>query len=158
MKQYKLAVVIGRMQFLHNGHIHLFREALKRADQLLVLVGSADKAPSPSNPFSYQDRENVIYDALKELGAEARWVSVKPLADDYREEQWQLNVMNAVANYSEEQLPETGYVIKDEDVVLVGHEKDDSSYYLKSFPQWSFYNAPNDRGIVTGKQIGRAHV
>jgi len=147
MKQYKLAVVIGRMQFLHNGHIHLFREAAKKADQLLVLVGSADKAPSPSNPFNYRDREAVIYGALQEMGHEARWVSVKPLADDYREEQWQLNVMNAVAAYAEEQLPESGYRIRDEDVVLVGHEKDESSYYLSSFPQWNFYNAPNDRNL-----------
>lgn len=147
MKQYKLAVVIGRMQFLHNGHIHLFREAAKKADQLLVLVGSADKAPSPSNPFNYRDREAVIYGALQEMGHEARWVSVKPLADDYREEQWQLNVMNAVAAYAEEQLPESGYRIRDEDVVLVGHEKDESSYYLNSFPQWNFYNAPNDRNL-----------
>lgn len=147
MKQYKLAVVIGRMQFLHNGHIHLFREAAKKADQLLVLVGSADKAPSPSNPFNYRDREAVIYGALQEMGLEARWVSVKPLADDYREEQWQLNVMNAVAAYAEEQLPESGYRIRDEDVVLVGHEKDESSYYLNSFPQWNFYNAPNDRNL-----------
>lgn len=148
MKQYKLAVVIGRMQFLHNGHIHLFREAAKKADQLLVLVGSADKAPSPSNPFNYADRERVIREALAEIfpGAD-HLIGVKPLADDYREEQWQLNVMNAVAQYCDEQMPETGLRITDEDIVLVGHEKDDSSYYLKSFPQWSFYNAPNDRGL-----------
>lgn len=148
MKQYKLAVVIGRMQFLHNGHIHLFREAAKKADQLLVLVGSADKAPSPSNPFNYRDREAVIYGALSEMFPNAdHLVGVKPLADDYREEQWQLNVMNAVAAYCEEQLPETGLKITDADIVLVGHEKDESSYYLKSFPQWNFYNAPNDRNL-----------
>ena len=148
MKQYKLAVIIGRMQFLHNGHIHLFREAARKADQLLVLVGSADKAPSPSNPFSYADRETVIRGALSDLfpGCEGL-IGVKPLADDYREEQWQLNVMNAVAAYCEEQLPETGLKIGDEDIVLVGHEKDDSSYYLKSFPHWAFYNASNERNL-----------
>jgi cytidyltransferase-related domain len=148
MKQYKLAVVIGRMQFLHNGHIHLFREAAKKADQLLVLVGSADKAPSPSNPFNYADRERVIREALADIfpGSD-HLIGVKPLADDYREEQWQLNVMNGVLAHCEEQLPETGLRITDEDIILVGHEKDDSSYYLKSFPQWAFYNAPNDRGL-----------
>jgi bifunctional NMN adenylyltransferase/nudix hydrolase len=148
MKQYKLAVVIGRMQFLHNGHTHLFREAAKKADQLLVLVGSADKAPSPSNPFNYRDREAVILGALGDMFKDSEHLyGVKPLADDYREEQWQLNVMNAVMAYCEDQLPETGLNITDADIVLVGHEKDDSSYYLKSFPQWAFYNAPNDRGL-----------
>lgn len=148
MKQYKLAVIIGRMQFLHNGHIHLFREAAKKADQLLVLVGSADKAPSPSNPFSYADRERVIREAISEIFPDCgHLVGVKPLADDYREEQWQLNVMNAVTAYCDEQMPETGLRITDKDIVLVGHEKDDSSYYLRSFPQWAFYNAPNDRGL-----------
>lgn len=148
--KHKLAVVIGRMQFLHAGHIHLFREAAKQADQLLVLVGSADKAPSPSNPFSYRERERVIYEALNDEGITQYLsgnVMVKPLADDYREEQWQLNVMNAVIAYSEEQMPTSGYNIEDKDVVLVGHEKDASSYYLRAFPQWSFFNAPNDRGL-----------
>lgn len=148
--KHKLAVVIGRMQFLHTGHIHLFREAAKQADQLLVLVGSADKAPSPSNPFSYRDRERVILQALRDEGIEQYLsgnIAVKPLADDYREEQWQLNVMNAVSAYSDEQMPCSGYHIQDADVVLVGHEKDDSSYYLRSFPQWNFFNAPNDRGL-----------
>lgn len=150
MKQYKLAVVIGRMQFLHNGHIHLFNEAAKKAEQILVLVGSSDKAPSPSNPFNYQQREKIVYGALKEAGItdalESR-VGVMPLPDDYLEDQWIANVINAVQTYAENQIGETGQLIRDEDIVLVGHEKDASSYYLQMFPQWAFYNAPNDRGL-----------
>lgn len=150
MKQYKLAVIIGRMQFLHNGHIHLFHEAAKKADQILVLVGSSDKAPSPSNPFTYQQRESIVYGALHEAGitqALNSRVDVMPLPDDYLEDQWMANVINAVQTHSDAQLGETGQLIKDEDVVLVGHEKDASSYYLRMFPQWDFYNAPNDRGL-----------
>ncbi len=150
MKQYKLAVIIGRMQFLHNGHIHLFNEAAKKADQILVLVGSSDKAPSPSNPFTYQQREQIVFGALHEAGitqALNSRVNVMPLPDDYLEDQWMANVINAVQTHAEAQLGETGMFIKDEDVVLVGHEKDASSYYLRMFPQWDFYNAPNDRGL-----------
>lgn len=150
MKQYKLAVVIGRMQFLHNGHIHLFKEAAKKADQILVLIGSSDKAASPSNPFDYRQRESIVYGALSEAGITAELggkVDVMPLPDDYLEDQWALNVINSVQTHSEHQLGETGAYIKDEDVVLVGHEKDASSYYLRMFPQWDFYNAPNDRGL-----------
>lgn len=150
MKPYKLAVVIGRMQFLHNGHIHLFREAAQKADQILVLVGSSDKAPSPSNPFSYRQREKIVFGALSEAGITAALnsrVDVMPLPDDYLEDQWIANVINAVQTHAETQLGETGALIRDEDVVLVGHEKDASSYYLRMFPQWAFYNAPNDRGL-----------
>lgn len=143
----KLAVVIGRMQFLHNGHIHLFREALKRADQVLVLVGSADKAPNPKNPFTYEQREQVIYQAFCDLGAEASNVFVKPLPDHYLDETWAAGVIEAVEELSQENMPETGYYLKDEDILLVGHEKDASSYYLKMFPQWAFYNAPNERQL-----------
>lgn len=150
MKQYKLAVVIGRMQFLHNGHIHLFREAAQKADQVLILVGSADKAPSPSNPFSYAQREQIVLSALREAGItealEGR-VGVLPLPDDYLEDQWVANVIHSVHVYSDSQLGETGQIIREEDIVLVGHEKDASSYYLRMFPQWAFYNAPNDRGL-----------
>lgn len=150
MKQYKLAVVIGRMQFLHNGHIHLFNEAAKKAEQVLVLIGSSDKAPSPSNPFNYQQREQIVYGALGEAGitqALNSRVGVAPLPDDYLEDQWIANVINAVQTFADAQLGETGMLIKDEDIVLVGHEKDESSYYLQMFPQWAFYNASNDRGL-----------
>lgn len=147
--KYKLAVVIGRMQFLHNGHTHLLREAASKASQVLVLVGSADKAPSPSNPFSYDQRAQVINNTFYEEGLDGQldYFGVLPLADDYREEQWNLNVMNAVAQYCKDQLPETGETIRDSDIVLVGHEKDGSSYYLRSFPHWAFHNAPNERNL-----------
>lgn len=148
--KHKLAVIIGRMQFLHNGHIHLFNEAAKKADQILVLVGSSDKAPSPSNPFNYKQREEIVYGALLEAGITSALkgrVNVLPLPDDYLEDQWIANVINAVQTHAESQLGDTGELIEDSDVVLVGHEKDESSYYLRMFPQWAFYNAPNDRGL-----------
>ena len=148
--KHKLAVIIGRMQFLHNGHIHLFNEAAKKADQILVLVGSSDKAPSPSNPFNYKQREEIVYGALLEAGITSALkgrVNVLPLPDDYLEDQWIANVINAVQTHAESQLGDTGELIEDSDVVLVGHEKDESSYYLRMFPQWTFYNAPNDRGL-----------
>lgn len=145
--KHKLAVVIGRMQFLHAGHIHLFREAAAKAEQLLVLVGSSDKAPSPSNPFSYEQRHEVIRKALFEEGISNGYTRIKPLPDFYLEEQWLAEVHRLVQSHSDNQMPVSGYTISDSDVVLVGHEKDESSYYLKMFPEWAFYNAPNDRGL-----------
>ena len=142
----KLAVIIGRMQFLHNGHTHLFREALKRAENVLVLIGSADKAPDPKNPFSYAQREAIVHKVFSDMpGSPTVWVA--PLPDHYLDEVWASGVMQAVERYSLDSMPETGYLVRDEDVDLVGHEKDESSYYLKMFPQWDFYNAPNERNL-----------
>src|SRR5256885_10084300 len=54
------AVLIGRFQPLHNGHMALLRAALERAEQIVVVLGSAWQAPNPKNPFSWQERAQML--------------------------------------------------------------------------------------------------
>jgi len=58
------AVLIGRFQPLHNGHMALLRAALERAEQIVVVLGSAWQAPNPKNPFSWQERAQMLREAL----------------------------------------------------------------------------------------------
>lgn len=46
-KQYDLAVFIGRMQIPHLGHMAVIRRGLEVADNVLVILGSANTPPSP---------------------------------------------------------------------------------------------------------------
>ena len=73
MKQFNTLVFIGRMQPIHNGHVHVILEAASRAERVLVLVGSANCAPSPKNPFTFEQRREIIeascQDQVKDLGA-----------------------------------------------------------------------------------------
>ena len=59
MKQYKLAITFGRFNLLHKGHIDLFKQMSKDADQVTIGISSAE-----SN-LSIRDRSQVITHALK---------------------------------------------------------------------------------------------
>jgi bifunctional NMN adenylyltransferase/nudix hydrolase len=55
-RKYDLAVFIGRMQPLHNGHVQNINNALEIADNVLVIVGSANQPRTPKNPFTASER------------------------------------------------------------------------------------------------------
>lgn len=129
MKKYKLAVFIGRFQPFHNGHKAVIEEGLKIAESVLVLIGSANGPRTLRNPFTYEERHRMIVDISPRIFTE-------PLGDHlYNDERWVEDIQRIVSEY------------EDEDIVLVGHSKDHSSYYLKMFPQWDNVNVPNVWGL-----------
>lgn len=135
-RNYDFAVVIGRFQPFHFGHLRLVKEALARADKVIVLVGSSEAARSTRNPFTYKERESMIRQACV-TGEVLDRVIVHPLPDSsYNEQAWIETVQMLVAQH-------TGSLAKPR-VVLVGNERDHTSYYLRLFPQWSYQGVPDD--------------
>lgn len=136
MRQFDVAVVIGRFQPFHNGHKYLLEQALLLAEKVVVLVGSANKAVNIKNPFTFEERKNMIeavFSCKGETTAEINScsinrISIRALKDfAYNDEQWVGEVQRIV----NEELDGTT-----RRCVLIGHNKDNSSYYLKMFPQW----------------------
>lgn len=122
----ELAVVIGRLQPLHYGHIYNIDKGLKIAKKVVVLIGSAYNSVSPKNPFTFEQRMEMIDDYYSNSIDRDR-VLVEPLPDNlYEENQWLTDVQEIVNAHATD------------NIVLVGHLKDDSSYYLENFPQWEF--------------------
>ena len=123
----KLAVVIGRFQPLHKGHMHLIAEAAKQAENVLVIVGSANNSRTPKNPWTYAERFNM-FDAVYNI-EQSNKMFVRPVPDYlYSDADWCENIQSIVEEMAE-----------DKDVVLVGHSKDESTYYMNMFPQWSVH-------------------
>ena len=58
--KYNQAVILGRFQPLHLGHVHVIEEALKAAKNVLIIVGSSQESRTPNNPFSYEERKVFI--------------------------------------------------------------------------------------------------
>lgn len=119
-----LAVLIGRFQPVHNGHLALLHEAAGQARRVLVIIGSAYQARTPKNPFTWQERAELI---RRSAGAalEGRLI-VRPARDYYDEPRWAEAVRQEVAQIAP----------SDASVALVGHFKDASSEYLHAFPGW----------------------
>ncbi len=74
------ALLIGRFQPLHLGHMELIRRAVKRY-RLVIVIGSAQKSHTVENPFTGGERYEMIERALEKEGMRA---SIIPVSDvDY---------------------------------------------------------------------------
>ena len=120
-----VAVLIGRFQPFHRAHLHLVESALQKADRLLILLGSHRCAPDTRNPWSSDERQEMIRSALPDAVQER--IEFIPLRDYlYSDNLWLAEVQQKVLGATDEA----------DRILLVGHRKDRSSYYLELFPQW----------------------
>ena len=55
----------GRFQPFHKAHLTDIKNALKEVNSLIILIGSAQYANTPDNPFSAEERKKMIADVLK---------------------------------------------------------------------------------------------
>src|SRR4051812_12557092 len=81
-----IAVYIGRFQIFHNAQLALLRRALKAAPECVVVMGSAFQARSPRNPFTWEERAEMIRLALPE--ADRARLKFLPVRDYYDQERW----------------------------------------------------------------------
>lgn len=122
-------VYIGRFEPPHAAHLAVMQEALEQVMKLIIVIGSSRSARNTKNPFSADERQQVITDMLAEVGvARSRLLFVQVRDYFYNESLWLSEVQRGVAAHTH----------GSSDVALIGHLKDDSSYYLRSFPAWEF--------------------
>ncbi|USN14833.1 bifunctional NMN adenylyltransferase/nudix hydrolase [Brevundimonas phage vB_BpoS-Domovoi] len=135
-KKPDVMVFIGRFQPLHNGHLDVIAQALSAAERLIILVGSANLARDTRNPFTYEERAALIRTAIEQkFGAEtADRVVVCPVPDSpYELQEWIETVQMTVKMNTVPFVRPT--------INLTGHDRDETSFYLKLFPQWPYAGA-----------------
>lgn len=134
-----LATTIFRGQPYHKGHASIIHGALEQADHLLVNLGSAGQARSYRNPWTFDERKTMILNSLR--AEEVGRVTILPLRDHpYNDEMWFGSVQTAVRETAAKLEIEQ---INKKTVVLAGHAKDGTSYYLKRFPQYGAIRLPH---------------
>ena len=133
-KQYDAIVFIGRFQPFHNAHLEIFKQAATLADKVILVVGSANQPRTYKNPFAAEDRYAMISLTLSNLGYEEEqdFVVVTTRDSLYNDTAWAVRVQEIVN-------VETAPTDK---VAIIGHKKDESSYYLEMFPQWELVEVP----------------
>ena len=55
-------VFVLRGQPFHYGHASVILEGLRQSKHIIVLIGSADSAINPRNPFTYEERARMVQD------------------------------------------------------------------------------------------------
>ena len=135
-KPYHTAVFIGRFSPFHMGHEQVIREGLKQAREVIVVVGSSFAARSFRNPFTFEERRDMIKSVFPESN-----VKVVPVSDyPYDDNKWVAAVQSLV-------MSNMAYTPDPTRIALIGHKKDETSYYLNLFKQWSSIGVDNFKGI-----------
>jgi bifunctional NMN adenylyltransferase/nudix hydrolase len=127
-RPYETLVLIGRFQPLHSAHLEIIKRCTALTKQLVVIVGSSFQPRTYKNPFTFAERERMIKDAVSGLNLR---VYVEPNTDTiYNDQAWAVRVQGIHSKYR---------CLGTKDGII-GHKKDESSFYLDMFPQWEFVN------------------
>ena len=130
-KTLKVGVFIGRFQPFHAGHAHVIEQAMAKVDHLIVLIGSAYRARNTRNPFTYQERVDMISHTFGWETTKGKLL-FRGLPDSPSDDRWEAEVRQKVDTTIQE-LRQPG--VKTE-IYLCGQQKDASSYYVTKFPEW----------------------
>lgn len=125
-----LTVFIGRFSPFHNGHGDVLERALNTSKAVLVLVGSSGQARTTKNPFTFEERKDMIEAFASSLGKRSQLI-VLPIYDHpYNDNAWIRGVQDAVDTAKTALVDIIGL---NPTVYLTGADRDRSTWYLNAF-------------------------
>jgi nicotinamide-nucleotide adenylyltransferase len=88
------ALIVGRWQPPHKGHVEVFKQILREVDELIIIVGSAQESHTLENPFTAGERVLMISKALAEAGIDLSRVHIIPIPDVNNNAIWVSHVVS----------------------------------------------------------------
>ena len=153
-KKYDLLVYIGRFQPVHNAHAEIIRRAAQLTDHLVIIVGSSDQPRTYKNPWIWHERRDMIQAVANQIEASDDFhIDIEFNTDTiYNDQAWAIRVQSIVSEHA--------HLNSDAKIGIIGHKKDESSFYLDMFPQWQLeeveliepLNATNVRDLYFKKE------
>lgn len=95
----KSALLIGRFQPLHLGHISVLKDALQKFDSVLICIGSSNKFRTLENPFTVGERHAMFKHTLDELGVSPSSYRVIPIPDFGDDKKWLQHLLKTCPNF-----------------------------------------------------------
>lgn len=162
----KYGVYIGRFQPFHLGHAHIIEQALNIGiEKIIILIGSPTYeiicgrtyrnlgiicGRTYRNPFYYKERHDTIIswgrENLRPKIPLDELLIVRPISDQNNNDIWVASVKEKVWRLAD----------GDDNITIIGHSKDSSSYYPKLFPEWPLIEFPSF--ICDGKVINSTDI
>ena len=127
-KKYDTLIYIGRFQPVHTAHAEIIHRATQLADQLIIIVGSARQPRTYKNPFTSAERESMLKTTINLHAERGCAVRIEHNVDTiYNDQAWAVRVQAIVGKHT----------ATHKRIGIIGHDKDESTFYLNMFPQWS---------------------
>lgn len=147
MKKYDAIIFIGRFQPFHNAHLDIVKRAYELTDNLILIVGSQYKPVTYKNPFQIS-LENLnthsywsaLRQSILEVAEEDVTLEIEIQEDIYGDSKW-CNEVQEKVKYCLETFDASSKV------GIIGCDKDETSYYLKMFPQWDLIEVPLEKNL-----------
>ena len=120
-------LLIGRFQPFHLGHLEALRFALTKVEKLWVGLGSSNKPAQKNNPFSAEDRKEMILSSIDDSMKEK--ISIYSIPDLDNHVKWIEKIDTIVPKFdivfSNDELTNHLYSKRDVQVIKIPfHERD----------------------------------
>ncbi len=99
MKQYDTALIIGRFQPFHNGHLYLLQKTVELAKHVVVGIGSTQD-PQEDNPFSFLERKEMLDRVIDHEKLFSSVIKIVDLPDFPSDDDWLKEVKRRVGPIS----------------------------------------------------------
>lgn len=135
MKKYDTIVYIGRFQPVHTAHLEIIKQAASLASEVIIIVGSINQPSTFKNPWSFEERRKMLIRALPEELSRSSLITICGNYDTiYNDQAWVSRIQEIVSSNS---------TVPNGKVAIIGHDKDESTFYLNMFPQWERIEVDN---------------
>jgi len=91
------ALFIGRFQPFHKGHLKVIEEISKNFDEVIIGIGSSQYSYTMDNPFSSDERIEMINECLKQEGIKNYEIVLIP--DIHDPPNWVDHVLNIISAF-----------------------------------------------------------
>lgn len=145
MYTFDYLVFIGRFQPFHLAHMQTIEIALQQSRYVILALGSAQMERNIKNPFLAIEREQMILSNFS-LDEQKR-IRFVHVVDVYNDEKWVKQVKSLV----------NGVIEPNSKVGLIGHFKDESSYYLRLFPEWVMVELDSLKDSISATPMREAY-
>ncbi|MBK0063121.1 MULTISPECIES: nicotinate-nicotinamide nucleotide adenylyltransferase [unclassified Acinetobacter] len=145
MYTFDYLVFIGRFQPFHLAHMQTVEIALQQSQNIILALGSAQLERNIKNPFLAVEREEMILSNFSEN--EQKRIHFVHVVDVYNDQKW----VNQVKMLVKQITPSHAKI------GLIGHFKDESSYYLKLFPKWTMVELDSLKESMSATPVREAY-
>jgi bifunctional NMN adenylyltransferase/nudix hydrolase len=146
----KVAYVIMRGQPFHVGHKSLIDRGLEIADRVVLIFGDTGCARSFKNPWTVEERSEMVRATYASEPQNDRRIVISSVEDVLYEagadQLWKFAIKSEI-----DKINSADRVTRE---FLVGHRKDNSSYYLDLFPEWE----PVFTSLVGGATLNATNI
>lgn len=96
--KYKKALIIGRFQPFHLGHLYLLKKTLEIAEKVIIGIGS-ESIFDENNPLSFNERKKMIEQVFEDEKIKDKLEKIVGLEDFFNDDLWRGNVIKLAGDF-----------------------------------------------------------